>query len=830
MKKAMNVALGLASAALAITLLTLILLCAGVFGRSAYSLAVKNGFKGNEQEWLESLKGDSGANGTNGVNGKSAYELYVESVPQGETALTQDEWLNSLSGAAGQRGSLWFSGNSEPTNVEGARDGDFYLQTYSDFATRRGFAIYTISGGTWSLVADMSTDVTGDEQANVKDYHIRNNNDLNAFLSAVSGSEQSKANDFTGKTVYLDYNLDLSSTDWAGIGSESTPFKGKFDGQGYSVTLTRAASKERMTTGNGFFNYLDPNAKIVNLTLHVVTVGAEDFPYVSHWDDNSVQTEYYEISSVKGLETFKSLVDGGESFTNLTVKLGADIDLKSVSNWQPIGTRDNSFQGTFDGDGHTISNLTSTSESDYVGLFGYSSKATFQDLTIDGATLQGSGYIGALVGGAFPSGKIDNVVVKNVTATGNHYIGGIIGAGYITVENCKAYNVDITARPNMVEESNTYDNGDKIGGIAGQIREYDTIHNCQVDGVKLYGYRDMGGIAGYAYSSPATHMAKNVSITVDQSNFYEYKPTNIGGIFGYTTQPSTEGTVESVNYTLQHVRATNSQQFVTLLNLVNTIKPTKTIIAIKKGTFEASANEQFRVEADNVAIEGAGEDNTIIDAKSFSCSGQAAFEVAGNNFYIAKLTIKAAPENSNVSVMKVTSINDETTLVKGFALSHVKLVNNSTGAKGHGLNLHGVDGARIKYLNVESYGKCAISVAKAKNVTIANSDLTDDDNTNWANIGFMYGANSFDAYRTRSEVTVDFDTCTFGTNSQGVVLIYSERPKASHDVKVDLIYDANGGLISADDAPDGWTYKAESNGTWTLVKNQSSSGSELQTN
>lgn len=829
MKKAINVALGLASAALAITLLTLILLCAGVFGRSAYSLAVKNGFKGTEQQWLESLKGESGANGTNGVNGKSAYELYVENVPEGETALTQEEWLNSLSGAAGQRGSLWFSGNSEPTDVEGARDGDFYLQIYSDFASKRGFAIYTIAGGNWSLVADMSTDVSGDEQANVKDYHIRNNSDLNAFLSAVSGTEETHANDFTGKTVYLDYSLNLTSADWAGIGSESTPFKGTFDGQGHSVTLKRTASKERSLAGNGFFNYLDPNAQIVNLTLHVVTEGAEDFPYVSHWDENSTQNEYFEVTSAKGLETFRDQVNGGETFAKQTVKLGKDIDLKSFSNWEPIGTSENSFQGTFDGDGHIISNLTCTSEGDYVGLFGYSSKATFKDLTIDGATLHGTGYIGALLGGSFPSGRIDNVAVSNVTATGNHYIGGIVGAGYITVENCKAHNIDITATPNLVGD-NAYDNGDKIGGIAGQIREYDTIHNCKVDGVKLYGYRDMGGIAGYAYSSPSTHMAKNVSITVDQSKFYEYKPTNIGGIFGYTTQPSAESAVENVSYTLQHIRATTSEQFVALLNLVNTIKPTKTVIGIKRGTFEASANEQFKVEADNVAIEGAGEDNTIIDARNFSCSEQAGFVVSGNNFYIAKLTVRATPSSNSVAVMKVTSLNDETTLVKNFTLSHVKLVNNSTGAKGHGLNLHGVDGARIKYLNVENYDKCAISVAKAKNVTIANSDFKDDDNTNWANIGFMYSANSFDAYRIRSEVTIDFDTCTFGENSQGVTLIYSERPKASHDAKVDLLYDVNSGLINNDNAPDGWTYAAQQNGAWTLTQNQSSSGSELQKN
>ena len=70
----------------------------GVNGKSAYEIAVENGFKGSEKEWLESLKGSSGENGSNGTNGKSAYEIAVENGFKG----SEEDWLASLKGADGK--------------------------------------------------------------------------------------------------------------------------------------------------------------------------------------------------------------------------------------------------------------------------------------------------------------------------------------------------------------------------------------------------------------------------------------------------------------------------------------------------------------------------------------------------------------------------------------------------------------------------------------------------------------------------------------------------------------------------------------------------------
>ncbi|MFR6557011.1 MAG: leucine-rich repeat protein [Alistipes putredinis] len=66
-------------------------------GKSAYELAVEKGYQGTEEEWLASL---NGSNGNDGDDGKSAYELAVENGYQG----TEEEWLASLKGSAGDQG------------------------------------------------------------------------------------------------------------------------------------------------------------------------------------------------------------------------------------------------------------------------------------------------------------------------------------------------------------------------------------------------------------------------------------------------------------------------------------------------------------------------------------------------------------------------------------------------------------------------------------------------------------------------------------------------------------------------------------------------------
>ena len=88
----------------------------GLQGKSNYELYLETVPQGEtpltQLEWLNSLKGQDGTNGVNGDDGKSAYEIYVDHVPNGSTALTEEEWLASLKGKDGKDGPRGFEGKS----------------------------------------------------------------------------------------------------------------------------------------------------------------------------------------------------------------------------------------------------------------------------------------------------------------------------------------------------------------------------------------------------------------------------------------------------------------------------------------------------------------------------------------------------------------------------------------------------------------------------------------------------------------------------------------------------------------------------------------------
>ena len=216
-----------------------------------------------------------------------------------------------------------------------------------------------------------------------------------------------------------------------------------------------------------------------------------------------VNTGIYHIQNLAGLEYFAAQVNGGRSFEGQTVVLDTDIDLatRAGSEWTPIGADSSKyFEGTFDGQDHTISNFQVNREG-HAGLFGYA-RATFKNLS-----------------------------VENVTLVAHHYAGGIVGQGYVKIDSCHAKNVNITL--------STKDNdwGDKAGGIVGQLCEGATlgIQNSTVNNVTIKGYRDLGGVAGMAHNNNFVKncSATNVTLIQDLSDDYQSTtPTTLGAVVG----------------------------------------------------------------------------------------------------------------------------------------------------------------------------------------------------------------------------------------------------------------------------------------------------------
>lgn len=216
----------------------------------------------------------------------------------------------------------------------------------------------------------------------------------------------------------------------------------------------------------------------------------------------------YEIGTLEQLKLFRDAVNQLKedntqefSFKDQTVKLTADIDLQNEE-WTPIGNIDAIFQGTFDGQGHTISNLKITKGTSkiaancYIGFFGHTkSPATITNLTINNVDITGSLYVGAIVGYGFTGKEISNCHVTGyIEIEGWWYIGGIGGNGYVsTVSGC-------TVEGNDGSYIKALNNGSYVGGIWGYRGEgSNVIANSTVSNIDISGTDRIGGICGIAH-------------------------------------------------------------------------------------------------------------------------------------------------------------------------------------------------------------------------------------------------------------------------------------------------------------------------------------------
>ena len=287
--------------------------------------------------------------------------------------------------------------------------------------------------------------------------------------------------------VLTDYTEGLASVQLTGLSTEGdnpdiiTPYdKG-------SNTYTAIVAPQSVAAGTTFITCTFTNGKTFvykmknatdwqaggEYTYTVSLAAAKDLGYTIESDGS------YTVTSADGLMNVAELVNGGKTDINITLDKNIDLTGKG---WTPIGTSfDNSYKGTFDGGGHTITGLTVTTNDQFVGLFGYLNRA----------------------------GMVKNVVMEGIQITSNHMFGctgGVVGYSWGTIENCSV--------------SGSVSGTDCVGGVVGS-QKAGSIIGCS-SSATVKGKHYVGGVAGEKWGTmTACYATGNVTLEIasQKNNF-----------------------------------------------------------------------------------------------------------------------------------------------------------------------------------------------------------------------------------------------------------------------------------------------------------------------
>ena len=334
--------------------------------------------------------------------------------------------------------------------------------------------------------------------------------------------------------VLTDYTEGLASVQLTGLSTENgnpdkiTPYdKG-------SNTYTAIVAPQSVAAGTTFITCTFTNGKTFvykmknatdwqaggEYTYTISLAAAKDLGYTIESNGS------YTVTSADGLMNIAKLVNGGKTDINITLDKNIDLTGKD---WTPIGTSvDNSYKGTFDGGGHTITGLTFTTNDKYAGLFGWLNKAgTVKNVVMEGVQITSNQIYGGSIGGVvgYSWGTIENCSVSG-SVSGTVYVGGVVGA---------QIGGSITGCSSSATVKGTVD----VGGVAGQTNSSATLTACYATGNVTIEINPAKNIAGGSLvgmnagsSLLACYATGNVTSTGSSTG-----KVHIGGFLGnnYTT-------------------------------------------------------------------------------------------------------------------------------------------------------------------------------------------------------------------------------------------------------------------------------------------------------
>ena len=464
-----------------------------------------------------------------------AEEPYVTAQPASpSTSYKQDEKAEALTAqvqAVSDGGMLswqWYEAADEDGNnawaIEGASGTGAtasYTPSTSDLGTRYYFARFTNT-----LTVD---EATGSASADTLCATVITRSNVDAQIPTITAYNPSAAQQFNTQ-LSAKITTDLILSVEAGVEDGGTLSYQWYKGSSMTGTGTRIAG----ATDASYY----PDTYTLGTMYYYVEVTNTYEPgntasVKSDWV--AVTVNEYTISSLEELLSFRTAVNSGVTFEGLIVTLTCDLDVSSMGDWEPIGTSDHPFMGTFMGgsgysgseeitthtisgihiDGAALSTDAAVEGSDRLGFFGVVRAATICDVVVDGTiTGKANRYAGLLVGSAYSSGST-STTIENCATTGEssvegkYCIGGLVGYGCANVVDCANH---------------------------GTVTGYGFIPTTEDTSLDTYSYttKAVGGVVGYLATAYAQgcYNTGSVSVAAIDTTAGQKCAYYVGGVVG----------------------------------------------------------------------------------------------------------------------------------------------------------------------------------------------------------------------------------------------------------------------------------------------------------
>ncbi len=502
----------------------------GDSGESAYDVWLANGHSGSEEDFLDWLKGEKGDQGPQGEKGDQG-----TIGPQGEKGDTGD---TGAQGPQGEKGETGAQGATGPKGDSGESAYDVWLAnghsgSEEDFlnwlkgekgdtgvAGPKGDKGETGAQGPQGEKGDTGdTGAQGEKGEKGISPHIGENGHW--WIGEVDTGVSAKAVGI--ENIVIDYNGHVTIT--------------LSDGTTYEIDVKNPACEHVFSTEQvdptcekrGYTKYTCNTCGYSYINDYVPETGHHYYNGACVWcktpekyDGPAYSTEWYasssssfEIKTPQDLAGLAYLVNSGTNFSGKTVYLANNINLDNVE-WIPIGSGSSTpFAGTFNGRNFVVSNLKISTQTQYVGLFGYVTGAisnivlTGTNITV--TTYEKTDYVGILCG--YTTSSVSGVDTAGfVTADNCNNVGGVVGYTTGTVNDCSS--------------SATVVGSENVGGIVGQYLN-SSLKDCESSST-VSGTTRVGGVAGHIeYNGTATYSSLSNTGNVTATGDY------VGGLIGY---------------------------------------------------------------------------------------------------------------------------------------------------------------------------------------------------------------------------------------------------------------------------------------------------------